>query len=162
MDTARDLPWNCTDPNDIGPAVMRYCYYHEPYFRKWSETWFVIMQYVFGQHNFRWSARNGYAVDSDILSKRTANNGVRSYTNIARIAVESLASGFYANNPTWEVDLVSDSATFGRKQRELFKSYLMVLLIRFWRQKILPQLVLFFRCLVRSHLNLSLIIWRVE
>lgn len=124
MDVARELPWNNTSPDDLGPAIMRYCYYHEPYFRKWAETWFVIMQYVFGQHNFRWSARQGYAVDSDILTRRTQNNGVRSYTNIARIAVESLASGFYANNPNWDVDLVSDSATFGRKQKRIIQRLL--------------------------------------
>lgn len=123
MSLASDQPWNVTTPGELGPCLTQFIEWHEPYFRRWAENWFLTMQYVFGQHNFRWSNRNGYAVDYDSLRQRSPTGGassyVRAYTNIARIAVESLTSGLYANQPTWDVDTIGDSATAGRKQKRI-------------------------------------------
>lgn len=127
MSMASDHPWNVTTPEELGPCISTFIDWHEPYFRKWAESWFMTMQYVFGQHNFRWSNKNGYAVDYDSLKDRQGGGSssyVRAYTNIARIAVESLASGLYASAPTWDVDAVGDSATAGRKQKRIISKLL--------------------------------------
>lgn len=120
MSLAPEDPWNQTTPEELGPCITSYIESHEPYFRKWAENWFMTMQYVFGQHNFRWSQRNGFAVDFDWLrQKRSPSSYVRAYTNIARIAVESLTSGLYSNMPSWDVEAVDESATSGRRQKKI-------------------------------------------
>ncbi len=120
MSASPEDPWNQTTPEALGPCITQFLQYHEPYFRKWAENWYMTMQYVFGQHNFRWSRRNGFAVDFDWLrEKRSPSSYVRAYTNIARIAVESLTSGLYSNLPAWDVDAVDDSATSGRRQKKI-------------------------------------------
>lgn len=127
MSLAPDMPWNQNTPEMLGPCIMQFIEAHEPYFRRWAESWFLVMQYVFGQHNFRWSSRNGFAVDYDWMNKGPtggASSYVRAYTNISRIAVESLCSGMYANAPTWDVDTVGDSATAGRKQKRIISKLL--------------------------------------
>ncbi len=120
MSLAPEDPWNQTTPEELGPCITSFIEAHEPYFRKWAENWYMTMQYVFGQHNFRWSRRNGFAVDFDWLrQKPAASSYVRAYTNIARIAVESLTSGLYSNMPSWDVEAVDDSATTGRRQKKI-------------------------------------------
>lgn len=120
MSLAPEDPWNQTSPEVLGPCITAFIDQHEPYFRKWAENWYMTMQYVFGQHNFRWSRRNGFAVDFDWLrQKRSPSSYVRAYTNIARIAVESLTSGLYSNIPDWDVEAVDDSATSGRRQKKI-------------------------------------------
>lgn len=120
MSLAPEDPWNQTDPAILGPCITQFIEGHEPYFRKWAENWYMTMQYVFGQHNFRWSRRNGFAVDFDWLrEKRSPSSYVRAYTNIARIAVESLTSGLYSNLPAWDVEAVDESATSGRRQKKI-------------------------------------------
>ncbi len=120
MSLAPEDPWNQTTPEELGPCITSFIEGHEPYFQKWAENWFMTMQYVFGQHNFRWSRRNGFAVDFDWLrQKRSPSSYVRAYTNIARIAVESLSSGLYSNMPSWDVDAVDESATSGRRQKKV-------------------------------------------
>lgn len=125
MSAAPDAPWNQTTPEELGPCITSFIESHEPYFRKWAENWYMTMQYVFGQHNFRWSRRNGFAVDFDWLrQKQRPSSYVRAYTNIARIAVESLSSGLYGNSPTWDVSAVDESATAGRRQKKIVSSLL--------------------------------------
>jgi hypothetical protein len=120
MSLAPEDPWNQTTPEELGPCITAFIECHEPYFRKWAENWYMTMQYVFGQHNFRWSRRNGFAVDFDWLrQKRSPSSYVRAYTNIARIAVESLTSGLYSNLPAWDVEAVDESATSGRRQKKI-------------------------------------------
>lgn len=120
MQLSPNLPWNQTKPEDLGPCITSFLNKHEPYFSKWAENWYMTMQYVFGQHNFRWSRRNGFAVDFDQLrQKRNPSSYVRAYTNIARIAAESLSSGLYSNMPSWDVAAVDDSATAGRRQKKI-------------------------------------------
>jgi hypothetical protein len=120
MSLAPEDPWNQTTPEALGPCITQFIDGHESYFRKWAENWYMTMQYVFGQHNFRWSRRNGFAVDFDWLrEKRSPSSYVRAYTNIARIAVESLSSGLYSNMPSWDVEAVDDSATSGRRQKKI-------------------------------------------
>lgn len=125
MSLAPEDPWNQTKPEELGPCITAFLESHEPYFRKWAENWYMTMQYVFGQHNFRWSRRNGFAVDFDWLrQKRSPSSYVRAYTNIARIAVESLTSGLYSNIPSWDVEAVDESATAGRRQKKIISKLL--------------------------------------
>ncbi len=125
MTYAPEQPWNHTDPAELGPCITQFVNQHEPYFRRWAESWFMTMQYVFGQHNFKWSRRNGFAVDFDQLRQKQAPSSyVRAYTNIARIAVESLTAGLYSNIPDWEVDAVDESAISGRRQKKIIESLL--------------------------------------
>ncbi len=125
MSLAPEDPWNQTAPEELGPCITGFIESHEPYFRKWAENWYMTMQYVFGQHNFRWSRRNGFAVDFDWLrQKRSPSSYVRAYTNIARIAVESLTAGLYSNMPAWDVDAIDNSATSGRRQKKIIGSLL--------------------------------------
>lgn len=125
MALAPEDPWNQTTPEELGPCIVSFLQVHEPYFRKWAESWYMTMQYVFGQHNFRWSKRNGFAVDFDWLrQKRNPSSYIRAYTNIARIAVESLSSGLYSNMPAWDVEAVDESATTGRRQKKILGSLL--------------------------------------
>ncbi len=120
MSLAPEDPWNQTDPAILGPCITQFIEGHEPYFRKWAENWYMTMQYVFGQHNFRWSRKNGFAVDFAWLrEKRSPSSYVRAYTNIARIAIESLTAGLYSNIPDWEVEAIDDSATSGRRQKKI-------------------------------------------
>jgi hypothetical protein len=121
---APEHPWNHTKPDLLGPCIIDMVRSEEPYFRRWAENWYMTMQYVFGQHNFKWSNRHGFAVDYDkfITRKKTKSNFINAYTNISRIAVESLASGLYANAPDWDVDSKVDSKTEGRKQKRIIKS----------------------------------------
>lgn len=120
MSLAPEDPWNQTTPEELGPCITSFIQCHEPYFLKWAENWYMTMQYVFGQHNFRWSRRNGFAVDFDWLrQKRSPSSYVRAYTNIARIAVESLTAGLYSNMPAWDVDAIDNSATSGRRQKKI-------------------------------------------
>lgn len=121
-----DQPWNQVNHDKLGPCIMQFVENHEPYFRKWAESWFMTMQYVFGQHNFKWSSKNGYAVDYDQMGggKSASSSYVRAYTNIARIAVEALTSGLYSNAPTWDVDTMGESATTGRKQKRIVSKLL--------------------------------------
>ena len=125
MSLAPEDPWNQTSAEQLGPCITQFIESHEPYFRKWAESWFMTMQYVFGQHNFKWSRRNGFAVDFDQMrGKRSQSSYVRAYTNIARIAIESLTSGLYSNIPDWDVDAVDESATTGRRQKKIIGSLL--------------------------------------
>ena len=80
----------------------------------------MTMQYVFGNHNFKWSRKWGFAVDFDHLRQRKQSSAyIRAYTNIARIAIESLTSSLYSNIPVWDVEAIDESATSGRRQKKI-------------------------------------------
>lgn len=125
LSIARDLPWNVISPDELGPVIMRFTNSHEPYFRRWAENWFTTMQYIFGQHAFKWSTRGGYAVDYDDIGRRDGQQTrVRPYTNIARIAVEALSSGLYSNAPSWEVNTTTRESVDGRRQQRIMSKLL--------------------------------------
>lgn len=121
---AHSSPWNVTDPAELGPCITTFVNQHESYFRRWAESWFMTMMYVFSQHNFKWSARHGFAVDFDDLRRRTPSNFLRAYTNIARIAIESLVAGLYSNMPVWDAETIDESAIAGRRQRKIISKLL--------------------------------------
>jgi hypothetical protein len=125
LSIANDLPWNVTSPDELGPVIMRFTNSHEPYFRRWAENWFTTMQYIFGQHNFKWAAKGGFAVDYDDIGRSAGQTSrVRPYTNIARIAVEALCSGLYSNAPTWEVNTTTQESLDGRRQQRIMSKLL--------------------------------------
>jgi len=125
LSVAKELPWNVTTPDELGPTIMRFTNSHEPYFRRWAENWFTTMQYIFGQHCFKWSAKGGFAVDYDDLSRGGSQSSrVRPYTNIARIAVEALSSGLYSNAPAWDVHTTTRDSIDGRRQQRIMSKLL--------------------------------------
>lgn len=124
MSLAPEHPWNHTQADTLGPCITQFIAGHESYFRRWAESWFMTMQYVFGNHNMKWSPRHGFAVDFDDLRKRQSSNQMRAYTNIARIAVESLTSALYSNMPTWDAETVDESAISGRRQKKIISKLL--------------------------------------
>lgn len=121
---AQDSPWNCTDPALLGPVIVADIQSQEPYFRRWAESWFMTMMYIFGQHNFKWSPTHGFAVDFDDVRRRQPSNFLRAYTNIARIAIESLVSGLFSNMPVWDAETIDQSAIAGRQQKKIISKLL--------------------------------------
>ena len=120
LQLAPEHPWNHTDPATLGPCLAQFLQGHESYYRTWAENWFVTMQYVFGNHNFKWSRKWGFAVDFDQLrNQKQSTSYIRAYTNVARIAIESLTSSLYSNPPSWDVEAMDESATSGRRQKKI-------------------------------------------
>ncbi len=120
---APDLPWNCWNPDDLGPCLMKFMEDQEPYFARWAETWYQNFQFVYGNQSLRWSRRYGYAVDSDFLRREPAQN-MRAQTNITRAIAESLASLIYSNLPTWEVDAAEESSVKGKRFQKIVQKML--------------------------------------
>lgn len=116
---APEHPWNHTDPALLGPVVTSFIELHEPYFRRWAESWFMTMQFVFGNHHMKWSPRMGFAVDFDTQRRRGSRSPVKAYTNVARIAIESLTAGLYANMPIWDIEAIDTGAVSGRRQKKI-------------------------------------------
>lgn len=120
---APDLPWNNWDPKDLGPSIMKFMEDQEPFYARWSETWYNNFQFIYGNQSMRWSRRYGYAVDSDFLRREPSLN-MRAQTNIARTIAESLAALIYANLPTWEVDAAQESSVKGKRFQRIVQKML--------------------------------------
>lgn len=120
---APDLPWNCWDPKDLGPNLMKFMEDQEPFYSRWSEMWYQNFQFIYGNQSLRWSRRYGYAVDFDSLRREPALN-MRAQTNLSRTIAESLAAMIYANLPTWEVDTASESSTKGKRFQRIVQKML--------------------------------------
>lgn len=118
-----DLPWTNSDPAALGPVVMKFVRDHEPFFKRWADTWYENFQFIFGNHNIKWSKRYGFAVDYDFL-RRGSPFALRSQTNIARVVAEALASLIYSNLPTWDVDTMDESAVKGKRYAKIVQKLL--------------------------------------
>lgn len=118
-----ELPWNTRDIDQLGPAIMQYMEDHEPFFRRWAETWFTNFQFVYGNQSVKWSRRYGYAVDVDYLQRQPALNQ-RAQTNITRVVAEALCSFVYANLPEWSVDAANESSTRGKRFKKIVQNLL--------------------------------------
>jgi hypothetical protein len=127
---APDLPWNVYKPDELGQSVMQFVEDHEPFFRWWAQVWYENFQFLFGNHNVRWSKRYGFAVDYDFLRQQTANFGMRSQTNIARVVVEALASLIYSNMPEWDVEAMDESNLKGKRFKKISQKLLDCLMQR--------------------------------
>jgi hypothetical protein len=130
-----DLPWSCFKPDDLGKCIMNFVEDHETYFRWWAQVWYENFQFLFGNHNIKWSRRNGFAVDYDSLRNQAPNASMRSQTNISRVVVEALASMIYANLPEWEVEAMEESALKGKRYRKITQKLLDCLMIRMCMDK---------------------------
>jgi hypothetical protein len=115
---AKDLPWNCFTPDQLGPVVMGFVNDHEPFFRRWAEVWYENYQFLFGNHNVKWSRKYGFAVDQDFL-RRDAGGAMRANTNIARVVVEALASFVYGNVPEWIAEAMQESSIKGKSYAKI-------------------------------------------
>lgn len=120
---APELPWNCWDPEQLGPMTMKFMEDQEPFYARWAETWYNNFQFVYGNQSLRWSRRYGYAVDSDFLRREPSLN-MRAQTNIARTVAESLSAMIYANLPTWEVDAAQESSVKGKRFQSIVQKML--------------------------------------
>lgn len=123
---AKELPWNCFAPDQLGPVLMNFVNDHEPFFRRWAEVWYENFQFLFGNHNVKWSRRYGFAVDYDFL-RRDNSSAMRANTNIARVVVEALASFVYGNVPEWVAEAMLESSikgkSFGKIAQRILECY---------------------------------------
>lgn len=126
---APDLPENIMNSDELGPAIMKWHEDHEPFYKRWSETWYNNFQFIYGNQSVRWSRRYGYAVDIDFLQRLPALNQ-RAQTNIARIVVEALSSMIYANLPEWDVEASDESAIKGKRMKRIIQKLLDAYMIR--------------------------------
>lgn len=120
---ASEQPWNQRNVEELGPSIMQHMEDHEPFFRRWAETWFTNFQFIYGNQSVKWSKRYGYAIDVDFLQRQPALNQ-RAQTNIARVVAEALASFVYANLPEWSVEAASESSTRGKRFKKIVQNLL--------------------------------------
>lgn len=120
---APELPWNIWDPRDLGPSVINFMKDHDSYFRRWSDTWYENFQFLFGNHNIRWSKRWGFAVDYDFL-RRGNGFAMRAQTNIARVVAEALTALVYSNLPAWAANAMSESSVKGKRFAKIVEKIL--------------------------------------
>ncbi len=131
---AKDLPWNTFKPEELGPTIIQFVGDHEPFFRRWAETWYENFQFLFGNHSVKWSRRYGFAVDYDFLKTNSAF-ALRANTNLARTIIESLASFIYGNIPTWDVDTMDESSIKGKRFKKIVQKILDAYMQRLLMQK---------------------------
>lgn len=120
---APDLPWNTFDPEQLGPTIMTHVQDHEPFFKRWAQVWYENFQFLFGNHNFKWSRKYGFAVDYDTL-RDTVGSALRTNTNLARPIVESLASFMFGNLPTWTANPMDESSIKGKRHKKIVEKLL--------------------------------------
>jgi len=118
-----DQPWNQRKVDELGPSIMKFMEDHEPFYKKWAETWFNNFQFIYGNQSVRWSKRYGYSVDSDFLSRQPAMNQ-RAQTNVSRVIAEALSSMMYANLPEWNVEASEASSVKGKRFKRIIQKVL--------------------------------------
>ncbi len=129
---APDLPWNTMKVDEVGRAIMNHVQDHEAYFRHWAQIWYENFQFLFGNHNIRWSRKNGYAVDYDTVREAMNTNSafMRASTNLARPGVEGLVSLIYSNMPDWETESAEKSSIKGKRWARICQKLLDCLMER--------------------------------
>lgn len=120
---AGEQPWNQREVDELGPTIMRFMEDLEPFYRRWAETWYTNLQFVYGNQAVRWSRKYGYAVDVDFLSRHPVVNQ-RAQTNITRVVAEALASFVYANLPEWAVEAAEQSSIKGKRFKRIVQNLL--------------------------------------
>lgn len=123
MQTMQHLPWCVKETKELGAVITNFMLEHERYYNSWAQKWFENQQFVYGNHNLRWSRRYGFAVDVDFLS-RNPTISRRSQTNITRVVVEALASLIYSDLPTWDAQAMDESSTQGKRYKVLCQKIL--------------------------------------
>lgn len=120
---APHLPWNTYKVDEIGPNVMEFMRDTDGFYRHWAKKWFEVFQFVYSNHNVKWSKKNDYAVDVDFM--RPGNSTAQtSSTNLARVVVEALASMIYSNLPGWEVQSGDESQIRGKRYTKIIQRLL--------------------------------------
>lgn len=121
---AKLLPWNCFDPDELGPCVTQFMQTQDIFYRRWAQKWFENFQFLFGNGDLRWSSKYGFAIDSDPMLAKTPTTYTKSYTNITRVIVEALTSFIYGNRPTWDCSAGDDSKTQSKRIARIVESLL--------------------------------------
>src|SRR5574338_475184 len=123
-DYAKNLPWNCFKPEELGPCLMNFMKDQDIYYKRWAQKWFENYQFLFGNGDLRWSPKYDYAVDADFLLQRIPTTVQKSYTNIARVVEEALTSYVYGNQPEWECEATDDSKKTAKRISRIVQSLL--------------------------------------
>lgn len=131
---APDLPWNKFKAEDLGPCIMNFVNEHEPFFRRWAETFFENFQFVYGNHSVKWSKKYGFAVDHDFLRRDSAQN-MRANTNLARVIAEALASYIFGNVPDWETEAMELGSIKGKRFQKITQKLLEAYMVRLLMEK---------------------------
>lgn len=120
---ASQLPWNVSNPSELGPAIVQFYREQEPFYRRWAQKWFENVQFIYGNQSIKWSQRWGVPIDVDFL-RRVPTLQQRAQTNLARVVTESIASMLFGNVPVWDVEAGSESSTKGRQFRRVVQKFL--------------------------------------
>lgn len=114
------LPWCQDDPESLGQVTMQFIYDQEAFFRRWSQKWFENFQFVYGNHDMRWSKTWSTSGDRDFFrSERTRAINQKSQSNLARVVVEALSSFIFGNMPTWNASTAEESFHKGKRLADL-------------------------------------------
>lgn len=122
-----NMPWCQDDPDKVGAAVVDLILDQEPFINKWAWKWFEALQFVYGNHNVKYSRRYGMAVDVDFLRGNNKHVSQKSQTNLAKIVAEALSSMIYSRSPKWEAiaqdERLAQSSRFSHTVQSILDAY---------------------------------------
>lgn len=122
---AGDVPWNCDDPEKLGTVISDFVENYDDFLTPWTRTWFDNFNFIHGNHNYVWSQKWGFAVDTDTISTRFNKSiSMRSKTNVSRTVFESLSSLIFGNAPDWDVLAADESSSQGRRFQKIIEKTL--------------------------------------
>lgn len=96
------MPWCQDDPDKLGQSIVQLLVDQETFINRWAYKWYESLQFIYGNHNVKYSKRYGLAVDTDFLRTKSRTESRKRKTNITRVCAEALSSMIYANTPKWE------------------------------------------------------------
>jgi hypothetical protein len=120
----KDVPWCEDDPAKLGPCITSFAERHDSYLADWSQVWFENFNFIYGNHDTKWSKKWGFAVDVDFLSRRSRSINTRSKTNVTRTMFESLSNSIYGSPPDWDVSAADESSSQGRRFQKVVEKML--------------------------------------
>ena len=114
------LPWCQDDPALIGQVIMAFTYENDGYFRRWAQKWFENFQFVYGNHDLRWSRLWGMAFETDFLrTERQKAINRKAQSNFARQVLESLTSFIFGNMPTFSAETPDQGSLEGERNAKI-------------------------------------------
>lgn len=115
------LPWCQDDPDILGQVIMQFTYENDGYFRRWAQKWFENFQFVYGNHDLRWSRLWGMAFETDFLrTERQKAINRKTQTNLARMVLESLQSFIFGNMPTFSAETADLGSFEGERNAKIY------------------------------------------
>jgi hypothetical protein len=117
------LPWCVTDPKKLGQVVTEFTLSHQIFVKQWAQKWVENQQFIYGNHNVKWSRKYEFAVDTDFLSRKPTISR-QSQTNITRVVAEALSSLIYSDLPRWVAETMEESSSQGKRFRSICQKLL--------------------------------------